>query len=292
MRVNPLYVSNLVAALDQTVVTQQQLTQQLASGKRVNSPSDDPVASGQNVLLSNQISKDDTFTRTSTSTQGMLQVTDTALGSVVSRLTAAIALATAANNGTMNAANLQSISAQIAGIRDEVISLANTSYLGVYVFAGSMGSTVPFPTATGGYQGGSTVNTIKTPNGQSIQLNVTGDQIFTAPGNDVLNTLNQLVADFAGYPAAATAAADTQKLTSVLNYVGGQRVVIDNSITRLSSAQGAAQSEATQLLSAQTELIQADYAKVATGLSAAQTQQAALSQVIAKLGKGSLFDYL
>ena len=292
MRVNPLYVSNLVEALGQTVATQQQLTQQLASGKRVNSPSDDPVASGQNVLLSNQISRDDSFTQSSTSTQGMLQVTDTALGSVVSRLTAAIALATAANNGTMNAANLQSISAQIAGIRDEVVSLANTSYLGVYVFAGSKGNAVPFPTATGGYQGGSTVNTIKTPNGQSIQLNITGDQIFTAPATDVLGTLNQLVADFAGYPAAATAVADTQKLTSVLNYVGGQRVMIDNSITRLSSAQSAAQSESTQLLSAQTELIQADYAKVATGLSAAQTQQAALSQVIAKLGKASLFDYL
>ena len=61
MRVNPLYVSNLVEALGQTVATQQQLTQQLASGKRVNSPSDDPVASGQNVLLSNQISRDDFY---------------------------------------------------------------------------------------------------------------------------------------------------------------------------------------------------------------------------------------
>ncbi|HVJ07573.1 MAG TPA: hypothetical protein VM554_04265 [Acidisarcina sp.] len=292
MRVNPLYVSNLVGALDQTVASQQQLTQELASGKRVNTLSDDPVASGQNVLLSNQISRDDTFTQTASSVHGMLQVTDTALGSVVSQLTQAISLATSANNGTMNASNLQSISAQIAGIRDEVVALANTSYLGVYVFADSKGTSAPFPTATSGYQGGSTTNSLVTPNGQSIQLNVTGDKIFTAPGNDVLGTLNQLVADFASYPASATAVADTQKLTSVLNYVSSQRIVIDNSISRLSAAQSAAQSESTQLLSAQTDLIQADYAKVATQLSAAQTQQAALSQVIAKLGKGSLFDYL
>lgn len=292
MRVNPYFVTNLVGALDQTVATQQQLTQQLASGKRVNKLSDDPVASGQNVLLSNQISRDDSFTQTASSVQGMLQVTDTALGSVVSQLTQAISLATSANNGTMNASNLQAISTQIAGIRDQVIALANTSYLGVYAFGGSMGNQKPF-TNTGVYSNaGATANSLVTPNGQSIQLNVTGDQIFTKAGNDVLGTLNKLVADFATYPASMTAAADTQQLTAVLNYVGGQRVVIDNSISRLTDAQSAAQSESTQLLSAQTDLIQADYGKVATGLSAAETQQAALSQVIAKLGKGSLFDYL
>ena len=79
MRVNPQYLSNLVSALNQTTYTQQQLTQELASGKRVNRLSDDPVASGQNILLSNQISRDDTLAQTAASAQGMLQVTDTAL---------------------------------------------------------------------------------------------------------------------------------------------------------------------------------------------------------------------
>jgi hypothetical protein len=36
--------------------------------------------------------------------------------------------------------------------------------------------------------------------------------------------------------------------------------------------------------------MQADVGKVATGLSTAETQQAALSQVIATLGKQSLFN--
>lgn len=292
MRVNPQYLSNLVSSLNQTTYTQQQLTQELSSGKRVNSLSDDPVASGQNVLLSNQISRDDTFTQTASSAQGMLQVTDTALGSVVSQLNQVISLATSANNGTMNASNLQSISTQIAGIRDEIVALANTSYLGVYVFAGSSGDQAPYASATSGYQGGTTVNSLVTPNGQSIQLNITGDKIFSASGSDVLATLNQLVSDFATYPASTTSAADTQQLTQVLNYVSGQRVIIDNSISRLTAAQSAAQSESTQLLSSQTDLMQADYASVATQLSASKAQQTALSQVIATLGKGSLFDYL
>jgi flagellar hook-associated protein 3 FlgL len=291
MRVNPLYVSNLVNALNQASATQQNLTQQLSSGRSVNALSDDPVASGQNVLLSEQISSNDTFTHTAASVNSMLQVADTALGSVTTQLNQAISLATSANNGTMNAENLQAVSAQLSGIRDEVVALANTSYLGVYVFSGSNGSAPAFSSATGSYQGSSNVNYLVTPNGQSIQLNVTGDQVFTAAGGDVLGTLNKLIADFSTYPAGATSAADTTQLTAALNQVSGQRIIVGNAMSRLSAAETSAQSQSTQLLSQQTDLIQADYAKIATALSASETQQAALSQVISKLGTGSLFDY-
>jgi len=292
MRVNPLYVSNLVSALNQASARQQTLSQQLSSGRRVNALSDDPVASGQNILLSNQISSNDTFSHTAASVNSMLQVADTALGSVTTQLNQAISLATSANNGTMNGENLQAIVTQLTGIRDEVVALANTSYLGVYVFSGSNGSAAAFSSPTGTYQGSATANYLVTPNGQSIQLNVTGDQVFTAAGRDVLGTLNQLIADFSTYPAASTAAADTTQLTAALNHVSGQRIIIGNAMSRLSAAQSSAQSQSTQLLVEQTDLIQADYAKIATELSASATQQAALSQVISTLGKGSLFDYL
>src|SRR5215469_724400 len=128
MRVNPYFVSNLVESLNGTQASEQQLTAELASGVRVNSLSDDPLAAGENVELLNQIQQDDSFTQTSSLVQGQLQVADSSLGSVVSQLTKAISLATSASNGTLNANDLKSISNQIAGIRDEVISLANTSY--------------------------------------------------------------------------------------------------------------------------------------------------------------------
>jgi flagellar hook-associated protein 3 FlgL len=69
-----------------------------------------------------------------------------------------------------------------------------------------------------------------------------------------------------------------------------QRVIIDNSLSRLQAAENYTQGESAQLTAAQTTLMQADVGKVATGLSTAETQQAALSQVIATLGKQSLFN--
>jgi flagellar hook-associated protein 3 FlgL len=300
MRVDPLYINNLVGSLDTTSATEAQLTAELASGSRVNALSDDPVAVGQNVLLSAQIGSDDTFSQTAASTQSMLQVTDSTLGTVVSQLTSAISLATEGNNGTMNASDLQSMSTQLTGIRDEVLSLANSSYLGQYVFAGSQGATQPFTlnsAAPSGvtYNGDSTSTAtryLETPNGQKIQLNIPGSQIFTANGSDVLGTLNALIADFSSGTASPTAQADAQSLSTALGYVSQQRVIIDNSLTRLQSAENYTQSESTQLTAAQTTLLQADVGKVATGLSTAETQQSALSQVIATLGKQSLFNDL
>ena len=297
MRVDPFYVVNLSSSLDQTQASQEQLTQELSSGLRVTSIGEDPVAAAQNVQLLNTIQQDDSFTQTTSLTQGMLQVTDSALGSVVTQLNQALSLASQANNGTLNASDLKAISNQIAGVRDEVLSLANTNYQGQYVFGGSQTATTPFTLnsattpATVTYNGDSDVNTLESPTGQSIQLNIPGNQVFTSATADVLGTLNNLVADYAS-GTAGSGVADTAALNTALNFVSQQRVTIDNSITRLNNASGVAAEEATQLTEVQTNLMQADIPAVSTQLSLAQSQQSALINVIAALGQGSLFDKL
>jgi len=300
MRVDPLYITNLVGSLDQTQLTEQKLTEELSSGVRFHSLSDDPISSGQNVLLLNQIQQDDSFTQSSSLVTGQMQVADSALGSVVLQLTHALSLAISANNGTMNGNNLKSIASQLTGILNEVEALANTSYQGQYVFAGGQTGTVPFSTsnatspAVTSYSGDGNINYLHTPNGQKIQLNVPGDQIFDGAGaKSVFKTLNNLIADYAsGTINMPQATADTEALNTALNYVSQQRVTIDNSITQLDAAAEAVTNGKTQLMVAQTNLMQADIADVATRLSLTKTQQTALESVISQLGSGSLFDRL
>ena len=299
MRVDPNYVSNLANSLDQTQVNEQQLTAELSSGVRVNSLSQDPLAAGENVLLLNQMQRDDSFTQSSSLVTGQLQVADSALGSVVTQLIQAISLATSANNGTLNSSDLKSISNQLAGIRDEVTSLANTNYQGQYIFSGGQTSTAPFTTsnatspATTTYNGDEDIKTLQTPNGQSIQLNLPGDQIFSAgAGNGVFGALNSLIADFSGGVASGTAVADTQALSTAMGFVSQQRVAIDNSLSRMTAATEAVSGEKTQLTVAQTSLMQADVAQVATQLSLSQAQQTALEAVISQLGSDDLFSKL
>jgi len=291
MRVDPFYITHLVGSLGNTQLRQQQLSAQLSSGVNITSLSDNPVAAGQNVALLDQIQRDDSFTTSANMVTGQLQVSDSALGSVVSQLTQVISLATSANNGTMSADNVKTVSSQIAGILSEVQSLANTSYQGRFIFAGGQTETTPFSTTNGttSYSGDANVNYLELPNGQRIQLNVPGDQIFLGSGgNSVFGTLNALVADYAsGVVDLLKAAADITELNKALNFVSQQRVTIDNSITQLTSASSAVTTEKTQLIAAQMNLIQADIPTIATQMAQTQTQQTALISVIAQLESSS-----
>jgi len=295
MRVDPNFITNLTTSLDQAQASQQQLSAELSSGTRISSLSQDPVTAGENVLLLNQIQQDDSFTQSASQVTGQLQVADSALGSVVAQLTQAVSLATSANNGTMNSSDVKSIASQISGILGEVTTLANTSYQGQYIFAGGQTSSAPFSTsastspAVTTYRGDDNINYLEMPNGEKIQLNIPGDQIFSGSGsNGVFSALNALIADYSsGTVNTAKAVSDTQALGTALNYVSQQRVSIDNSITQITSASEAVSSEQTQLTSAQTNLMQADVAQVATQLSLTESQQTALEDVIAQLGSAS-----
>src|SRR5690242_16910961 len=100
MRVDPNYISNLSAALDQSSSVEAALTNQLSSGLRIDSLSDDPVAAAQNSMLSSAIAKEDSFIHTASGQTSLMQVADSTLGEVVSQLTSAVSLAVQAGNGT------------------------------------------------------------------------------------------------------------------------------------------------------------------------------------------------
>ena len=144
MQLDPKYLSSLTQSLSLSSGAEQTLTAQLSSGLRVGTLSDDPVAASTNVGLASQLAGLDSFVQSASGSEGLLQVTDSTLGEVVTQLTSAIGLATQAANGTLNASNQAAIATQVSAIRDGILGLANTSYQGSYLFSGSQGSTRPF----------------------------------------------------------------------------------------------------------------------------------------------------
>lgn len=298
MQVDPNYIQSLVGSLSQATATEAQLTNELSSGLGVTSLSSDPAAVGQSALLSAAISRDDSYVQASTSAQSRLQVTDSALGEVVSQLTSALSVAVGGANGTTNAASRLVIGNQLSSIRDQVLSLANTSYLGQYVFGGSKGSTQPFSQnaattpATTTYNGDTALQYTTTPTGQKIQTNLPGSVVFTAAGAGVLGALNQIASDFANGASSEVLQSDTSLLSTALHEVMGQRSVLDNSLTQLQTTSTYTQTNATQLEAAQTALVSVNTASVATQLSQIELQSQALMSSIAALEKNSLFQYL
>lgn len=298
MRVDPFYVQGLVGSLNDATASEAQLSQELSSGLNVSSLSDNPVAVAESTVIGAAISADDSYVQAAASTQSKLQLTDSALGEVVSQLTQAVTLAVSGGDGTLNDANKSSIGLQLSQIQQQVLALANTTYLGQYVFAGSDGSTQPF-TQTGSeagstttYNGDTSLQYVTTENGQQIQTNLIGSSVFDAPGSSVFKALSTIIADFSSGASSTTIAGDSSELTTALDTVNTQRSVIDTSLAQLEATSTYAQTDSAQLTAAQTSLVSVNTAQVATSLSNVETQAQALTSVITTLEKGSLFNYL
>src|SRR5260370_15688038 len=118
--------------------------QQLTTSKRVNQLSDDPAASANMVRSLAASANVDQYTSNVSSVNSQMQTADSALSSVVTSLNQAITFGTAGANGTLTTANRQAIATQVQCVLSSVISQANVSYHGIYLFGGSATSTPPF----------------------------------------------------------------------------------------------------------------------------------------------------
>ena len=297
MRVDPNYVLNLAGSVSQSTYNEATLTQQLASGLRIARLSDDPVAASHASQLGSQLSLLDSFVTSSSSEQSQLQVTDSTLGDVVTQLTRAIALGTQAANSTQNASNQTALANEVSGIFNAVLSLANTSYLGQHLFSGSQGSTPPYTVnnltspATVTYNGDTKTQSVQTPAGQNIQVNLPGSSVFTAASSNVLASLSQLVTDIASGNSTAISA-DTGAVSAGLGTVSEQRAILGASLNQLLATSSYAQTQAANITVSQSTLISADTAAVATNLKNAELQHQALLSVIASVNQTNLFSYL
>jgi flagellar hook-associated protein 3 FlgL len=290
LRVDPNYLSTLTGALNQSSSMINNLTSELSSGLSVQSLQDNPVAVAQSTLLASQIDQTDTFVQSASGEASMMQVADSTLGDVVAQVTQALSLAVEGSNGTQNAADKASVAQSLSGILSEVVSLANTSYQGQYLFSGSQGSVQPFtlnttttpPTAT--YTGDTNVQFVEVPGGQKLQISLPGSSVFGSGATGIVGALSQLIGDISGGASTATITTDTAALNTALGQLSDQRSTLDSSLSRLNSATTFAQTTESQLEVGQSSLVSANPEIVATQLSSAETQHQALLSVISNLG--------
>ncbi len=123
----------------------QKTQQQLASGLRVTTPADDPVAAVRILDLTEDLQRLDQFQRNGDMAEGQLALADTVLQDVTDVLQRVRELVVQANNATQTPETRRSIATELEGRLEELVSLANTRDAnGEYLFAGFQAQTQPF----------------------------------------------------------------------------------------------------------------------------------------------------
>jgi flagellar hook-associated protein 3 FlgL len=296
MRVNPDISSDVLAAIWQTQTQENTALQQVSSGKRVNVPSDDPLAAAQMVGNQDQINRADQYLQNIDTLTNQLQTADGALSSVVQNLTQAITLGVQGSTGTLSAANRQQIAQNLVGIQSQLVQLANTSIGGSFLFGGTATTAPPYtlnPASPSGvtYNGNSGTNTVQTADGLNLQTNLPGNQLFQNSAGDVFGSIQQLITALQT-GTAADAATATNQVRTAFDSVTGQRIFYGNAVNQLNSTQTFLQQEQVTLKSQANNLVGADLTKAATDLTQATTAHDAALAAAAKILPTSLLDYL
>ncbi len=294
IRVSPDVYSVILNGLQQNMQTDDQALQQLSTGQKLNELSDNPAAAASLVTLRFQNDSDTQYLQNISTLTGSMNVADSALSSVVEALTTAQSVGTEGAGGTLNSSNLQALAQQIQGIQQEIMGLANTSYNGEYLFAGTATTTQPYvadSSSSSGvtYNGNNNTNSVEISQGEAMPINLPGSQIFSNSTNDVFQSLQDL------YNALNTngdISGATAEVQSALNYVSQQQTFYGNSVDRLQSAQTFLTQQQTQLTETQSGMLDANTAQTITNLTQAQTTQQALLDAGANISQLDLFDYL
>jgi flagellar hook-associated protein 3 FlgL len=295
MRIDPNIVPEILSDLQTSQVSLNTALQQVSTGKSVSVPSDNPAAAAAMVQNTIETGDVDQYTQNVSTLQTTVQSASSALSSVVTSLTQAVSLGTEGANGTNSSADLQALAQQVQGILTSVVSLANTSVGGAYLFGGT-GTTTPYTADSSSptgytYNGNNDTNSVQVGDQTSIQVNLPGSQIFSNSSNNVVGSLSSLVTALHSGNSSQIATATTS-VDSAVSFIGQQQVFYGNAEQQLNSQEQYLQQDTVSLASQENNLVGVDMATAATNLSQAETDNSAALAAAAKVLPNSLLNYL
>lgn len=156
---------------------------QISAQKQVVNPSDAPDQAATITRLKSVIGRQDTYTTALNQVQARLDAESTNLTSASDVLVRIKELAVQANNGTQGQVSRLAIATEMQGLRDQLLSLANsTDPTGNYIFSGSKVHTPAFTQSPDGsveYTGDQTRMNVAVGEQRSIPINRPGTNAFT-----------------------------------------------------------------------------------------------------------------
>ena len=198
MRISGLNNSNaMLAQLGVNGNRVAKLMEQLSTQKRVNVPSDDPVAASRLVQLSREQSAIKQYQSNITSLSGALSVQESHITAMSNQVLAVSDKLKLANNSTLSQKDLASYGAELESMLDSLVATMNSkNENGSYLFSGTMTGTKAVELVDGQYVFGGNDQSRETlvANGVAITENTHVAQAFSGAGDDLkmLNMLKEL----------------------------------------------------------------------------------------------------
>lgn len=267
---------------------------QLATGRKINKPSDDPVGISYAMRYRSEISANDQYIENVDSAISWLEITDSTLnqaGNVIQRLRE---LTIQAANGTNPQTALDAIESEVSQLYEQLVIIGNSEFNGKHIFNGQMTETPPYSPETAG----TTVTDsgkIKFEIGVGVKIdaNVTGETIFGSQDDTdnafkVMNDLRVALKDGNFQTINHTIG----QLDTRINKFLEVRADVGAKMNRVQLSLGRLEDININLQSLQSKVEDADMAQLITTLKTDENVYQASLSVGAKIIRPSLIDFL
>lgn len=294
MRVtDSLRVSNLKRNIEAGLGNLNTVQNQIATGKRVNTVSDNPTGASQALALRATLVDNAQYQTNADSAHSFLAASDGALSSATDALQQARTIAVQGASGTQTPQTMQALGEQVSGLIRQLTQDANADIHGKYLFGGTLTQSPPFQAPAGGadptptYAGNSgAVNAILGKN-NTLQLSTPGNQAFGGAFKALQDLQNNLASGNQTAIAASIGAVDAQvtAVSSVRASVGAKLNDVTLLKQNLTRAQGEYQAS-------DDDIENVDLAQAYVQLQSAQNVYQASLVTTSKAFQYSLASYL
>jgi flagellar hook-associated protein 3 FlgL len=263
---------------------------QAATLKKINLPSDDPAATAASFQIRGQQAVNAQYSRNIDNGRGWLAAADTALSNTTNILRQVKDLTIQGSNGTMSSAAKEGIAVQLDSLKQDLLSQANTTFMGRSVFAGNSDAGVAFTGATPpAYTGtGSTVDR-RVADGVSVRVDGDGAAIFgTGPGS-AFSLIDKIASDLR---SGANPNANLAALDARMNTVLAQHALVGGRDAQLQRAQEVNMQQQGALEARRSGIEDVDLGSAILELQVQQVNYQAALGVTAKVLPPTLMDFL
>ncbi len=165
-----------------------ELQEQIATGRRLNRPSDDPVDVTNDLSLRSGINRLKQYRRNLDDGLAFMGVTDTALTSMNELLQRVKELGIQASNDTYTASERAFVADEVTQLLRQVITLVNSTYKGDFIFGGTNTKIAPYTLQNGTFNGA--IDNLLAPVGTAISIQ---DNAALPPVTNVENLIAKTV---------------------------------------------------------------------------------------------------
>lgn len=282
---------------------QAKLQLQIGTGKKALSPSDDPVGTASALQIQYAQGINNKFGDIRQAAEIKLNTLDSNLKNVTDLLLSTQSTLVSAGNATYTNADRASLAAELQGQLDSLKGLANAQDAGGnYLYSGFETSVTPFTvTPTGAtYAGDSNQQMLQVDTQRQMAMNVPGDQVFQANGNDLFKAYQDFItllktpisntAQQTAYTAGLATAIDSFK--SGLDTVLNTRATIGYNLKELDSLDSAGADKSLLYSQTLSKLQDLDYSSALSDLSKNQTILEAAQKSYVQTTSLNLFQYI